>query len=138
MSLPGEETAAGSRGWRQGRRPRQAGPGASAGLAQQALDVLLHRAWRQIQPCCDLLVGQPAGDKAQHVRLSGGDSRCHPGIGLRLLEQLAAALGQAGQVPAIKSGLGLGQPAKRVAPSVGERSGGGAEPRPGRPSPRSS
>ena len=91
--------------------------------------MLFHRAWRQIQPCCDLLVGQPANDKAQHVRLSGGDSRCHPGIGLRLLEQLAAVLGQAGQVPAIKSGLGLGQPAKRVAPSVGERSGGGAEPR---------
>ena len=38
-------------------------------------------------------------------------------------------LGQAGQVPAIKSGLSLGQPAKRVAPSVGERSGGGAKPR---------
>jgi len=50
-------------------------------------------------------------------------------MGLRLLEQLAETLGQAGQVPAIKSGLGLGQPAKRVAPSVGEGRGGGAEPR---------
>jgi hypothetical protein len=28
-----------------------------------------------MQPRCDLLVGQPAGDEAQHVRLPGGDSR---------------------------------------------------------------
>jgi len=82
-----------------------------------------------MQPRCDLLVGQPSGDEAQHVRLPGGDSRRHPGIGLRLLEQFAAAFGEAGQIPAIKSRLRLGQPAKRVAPSVDESSGGGAEPR---------
>src|SRR5258708_13314567 len=86
-----------------------------------------------MQPRCDLLVGQPAGDEAQHVRLPGGDSRRQPGIGLRLLEQFAAALGQAGQVPAIKSRLRPAQPPERVAPSRAESSRGG--PKPFRPPP---